>query len=98
MALRHISTMQTTTLPKDLMRTSACPVHFLWDGVGMGRWPVRLAFWLFCAVGVAFSGARAFHLPVPQDALAVATMALGALWTVGQVLGMAARWRARQRV
>lgn len=65
-------------------RTSACPVHFLWDGRGRGRALIRGAFLGFLLAGMCFT----LGTMLREDALetaGVVVVALSALsWTVGQ--------------
>lgn len=67
-------------------RVSACPVHFIWDGRGIGRVFVRAGF-LMLIVGFALlTGASATGLVVLKSpALYVLGVAIVA-WSVGQVL------------
>jgi hypothetical protein len=67
-------------------RVSACPVHFIWDGKGMGRVFVRAGF-LMLIVGFALlTGASATGFVVLKSpALTVIAVALVA-WSLGQVL------------
>ena len=66
-----------------LRRESACPVHFLWDGFGLGRWPVRLGFMGFLLAALIFVVATALRVDAPAwMAVAVA----GAIWTIGQAM------------
>lgn len=70
-----------------LRRESACPVHFIWDGLGLGRWPVRLGFLGFVIAGLIFMVSTLMRIDAPAwMAVAVA----GAIWTVGQALSFAA--------
>lgn len=67
-------------------RESACPVHFIWDGHGLGRPFVRAGFFGFVATGLLFTGALALRF----DAGILPGTLLGSsavLWTVGQILG-----------
>ncbi len=67
-------------------RESACPVHFIWDGHGLGRPFVRAGFFGFVAAGLVFTGQMALHF----DAGIVPGAIVGSsavLWVAGQLLG-----------
>lgn len=65
-------------------RTSACPVHFLWDGRGKGRALVRGAFLALLVAGMCFTAGRWLRMDaLEMVATAVAALA-GAAWLVGQ--------------
>lgn len=75
--------------PRDV-RESGCPVHFLWDGRGRGRWPVRLGFLGLLAAGGVFAGARSFGWALESVGLAIAVVA-ALTWLAGQGMGLARR-------
>lgn len=76
--------------------TSACPVHFLWDGRGRGRLFVRGGFLGLVASGMVGTGG----MLVGADAaapLALSVLGLsGVVWSIGQALSFfAARSASR---
>lgn len=78
-------------------RTSACPVHFLWDGKGRGRLFVRSGFLGLIVAGMFGTGATLMRASeVGPIALAILGLA-GASWTFGQILSFLAAPRAPRR-
>ena len=70
-------------------RVSACPVHFLWDGRGVGRFYVRAGFLGFLAAGFFACLARMPHAAVPMS-VALGLCAVSATaYVVGQALTIA---------
>lgn len=69
-------------------RESACPVHFIWDGHGRGRWPVRLGFWLISGLGMVATGLPLVGIRGANAYLAVPLLALACVYGVGQVLSL----------
>lgn len=74
-----------------MQRESACPVHFLWDGRGAGRWAVRLGFLGFLVAGSFVTGALMFHLEPLRTAGGFVGAASAAAWLLGQALTRLAR-------
>lgn len=71
-------------------RTSACPVHFLWDGKGRGRLFVRSGFLGLVVAGMFGTGASLLHVD-SAGPLALALVGLaGASWSFGQLLSFLA--------
>jgi hypothetical protein len=78
-------------------RTSACPVHFLWDGRGLGRPLVRASF-----MGLSISGAVATlgWMTRSDDTVMAAAMLAGVAglgWTLGQLFSAVAARRSLAR-
>jgi len=78
-------------------RVSACPVHFLWDGRGLGRPVVRTSFMAFAVAGGLATLGWMSHR---DDVSLAATMLAGVAavgWTLGQLFSkLATRALARQ--
>lgn len=69
-----------------LRRESTCPVHFVWDGNGVGRPVVRLGFLLILITGTLMSAGLMFASK-PTTALGLQVgIAAAVIWGVGQVL------------
>lgn len=64
--------------------TSACPVHFLWDGRGKGRALVRLGFLGFLLAAMLMTLGTMARQSSLDTAGTVALVAAAALWTAGQ--------------
>lgn len=78
-----------------LRRESNCPVHFVWDGNGLGRPFVRVGFLLLLVAGGALSAGVMLHAAVVGDAgRAIGVVAL-ATWGLGQLLTKLRISRAR---
>lgn len=77
-------------------RVSACPVHFIWDGLGKGRMLVRWGFFGLVFALAVFTGTKWMHLDVARPvALGLLGVSL-ALYVVGQALSSVVRFtRAR---
>jgi hypothetical protein len=73
-----------------LRRESACPVHFLWDGLGLGRLFVRWGFLGFIITAMLALGGQMAGFDAPAW---IGVLIAGALWTVGQVMSFAAAAR-----
>lgn len=67
-------------------RESACPVHFLWDSVGAGRWLVRLGFLGFLAAGLLMTASVMVHLTALKHASGAVALASVTAWLVGHAL------------
>lgn len=79
-------------------RESACPVHFLWDSVGAGRWFVRLGFLGFVVAGLLMTMSVMLHMSVLRDASGGVVLAGAAAWLVGHALTRIRRaWMKRAR-
>lgn len=78
-----------------VVRESACPVHFLWDSVGVGRWGVRLGFLGFLVAGMMITGASMMRVDALRTASVMVVTTSAALWLVGHALTRWGRWRAR---
>lgn len=69
-----------------LRRESNCPVHFVWDGNGLGRPAVRLGFMLALLTGALMTGGLAMASKSTTSlGLQLGVVAL-VVWGVGQVL------------
>jgi hypothetical protein len=80
-----------------LQRESACPVHFVWDGNGLGRPFVRVGFLLIVITALLATGAIMIHdNDVKAASLVVGGVAAG-VWLLGQVLTRWSLLRARAR-
>lgn len=79
-----------------LRRESNCPVHFVWDGNGLGRPVVRLGFLLLLVAGATLSAG----LMLASKATSSAGMSVAAVgivvWLLGQALTRFSQWRGRQ--
>jgi hypothetical protein len=77
----------------DVRRESACPVHFVWDGNGVGRPFVRIGFLgALLAGGLGSLGVAVHEAALVQAAGHVGFVA-GGLWCTGQLLTRLARRR-----
>jgi hypothetical protein len=89
-------TTETVAPPTTAPRESGCPVHFVWDGAGMGRPIVRFGFMLLLAAGLWITAAALW----PQAALRVSSpWVLGAavgVWGLGQAVVLAERCLRRR--
>ena len=69
-----------------LQRTSGCPVHFLWDGRGLGRFWVRAGFLGFVVAGVLGTGGAVLRNEgLRSSGLSLLGLSL-LVWTVGQAI------------
>jgi len=75
--------MTTTTAAR---RESACPVHFIWDGTGRGRWPVRLSFWMLSVLGMLGTGLPLVGVRGVSGQLGVPALVLMGVYGLGQLL------------
>ncbi len=80
----------------NVQRESACPVHFIWDGAGPGRWLVRLGFLGATAWGTAYFGALVFRFNGALPYIGWAAIPVATSWVVGQVLSMVAKQRRKR--
>lgn len=79
-----------------LRRESNCPVHFVWDGNGLGRPVVRLGFLLLLVAGATLSAGLMLASKVTSSAgMSVAVVGIG-VWLLGQGLTRFSQWRGRQ--
>jgi hypothetical protein len=90
----RFSTATTSFFAPAPRRESGCPVHFVWDGTGLGRPLVRLGFLLVLGAGGAGSFALMTHGTM-MPARVLGAVALG-LWTAGQVFGVVLRQREKR--
>jgi hypothetical protein len=65
-------------------RESACPVHFVWDGRGVGRPLVRAGFMGFLVTGAFVTAAVMLHSTVLRDAAAWILGGSALAWALGQ--------------
>ena len=72
---------------------SACPVHFIWDGRGMGRLPVRIGFMGFVVGAMLYTSQIALRMDVLSTLASWTFMGSLASYAVGQVLSA---WAKRQ--
>jgi len=81
-----------------MQRESACPVHFLWDSVGAGRWLVRLGFLRFVVAGLMMTLAGMLHTNALRDVSGGVVLGSAAAWLVGHALTRTQRaWLSRSR-
>ncbi|MCP4503882.1 MAG: hypothetical protein GY822_28480 [Deltaproteobacteria bacterium] len=88
---------QNATLAKADTRphqVSACPVHFIWDGVGLGRPFVRVGFMGFMLSGVLYSAKMSFSSSVFATAAAWTFALSGVSYLFGQAFSA---WAKRRR-
>lgn len=69
-----------------IRRESTCPVHFVWDGNGLGRPFVRVGFMLALAAGLALSSGVMLHATAVGDAGRWLGVAALGTWLTGQAL------------
>lgn len=69
-------------------RVSACPVHFIWDGRGVGRVFVRSGFLGLLLVGVLWSGSWLLQSDPLRTVAWIALCLAAGSWLLGQVLSM----------
>lgn len=67
-------------------RESNCPVHFVWDGNGVGRPFVRVGFLLFLLAGGLLSAGLVWHAPTMTGTGRSVAVAALAVWGLGQLL------------
>jgi hypothetical protein len=70
-------------------RESACPVHFLWDGRGKGRWFVRMGFLGLLGAALLWAASKTFVVDVltlPALIIAVGSIAT---YAAGQIVSRA---------
>lgn len=67
-------------------RESNCPVHFVWDGNGLGRPFVRVGFLLMLIAGGLMSAGVMWHATTSTAAGRVVGVAAVGVWCVGQLL------------
>ena len=67
-------------------RESNCPVHFVWDGNGLGRPFVRVGFLLLLVAGALLSAGVMWHESAPSAVGRAVGLAAVAVWGTGQVL------------
>jgi hypothetical protein len=67
-------------------RESNCPVHFVWDGNGLGRPFVRVGFLLMLLAGGLLSAGVVWHASTATTAGRGVALAALAVWGVGQLL------------
>lgn len=82
-------------LDTSLRRESNCPVHFVWDGNGLGRPFVRAGFLLALVTGALMMVALMSHSGVVREAGAGCGVVAGVLWGAGQALTRFSLLRAR---
>lgn len=69
-----------------LRRESNCPVHFVWDGNGVGRPVVRLGFLMVLAGGLLVTGTEMLHLEAAAGPARMFLLAGVVVWALGQIL------------
>jgi hypothetical protein len=67
-------------------RESNCPVHFVWDGNGLGRPFVRVGFLLLLVAGGLMSAGVMWHASTSTTAGRVVGLVALATWGLGQIL------------
>jgi hypothetical protein len=75
-------------------RVSACPVHFIWDGRGLGRSFVRGGFLGVIAAGMLVTAGQMVHVDVLKSGGLVVLVGSLASWLTGQALTALVRRRA----
>ncbi len=80
-----------------LRRESGCPVHFIWDGNGLGRPFVRLGFMLAVLTALLMTASIMIHASSLKSAGAVVAVAAAATWLLGQALTRFSLMHARAR-
>jgi hypothetical protein len=65
-------------------RTSGCPVHFIWDGKGVGRPVVRAGFMLLLVASMVAVAVQMWHLPSSWTRIAASVA--GTVYLTGQAL------------
>lgn len=70
-------------------RTSACPVHFLWDGRGKGRALIRAAFLGFLVAGMFFTAGKWLRFEALETAGGVVGLLSLLSWVLGQAFTFA---------
>jgi hypothetical protein len=93
---KAMSTVEGTPGFESGARESACPVHFVWDGRGVGRPLVRAGFVGFLATGALATAAVMLHGTSSwADEVRTATgwtlVASLAVWLAGQGVSIVAR-------
>ncbi|MDP2343109.1 MAG: hypothetical protein Q8O67_19285 [Deltaproteobacteria bacterium] len=86
-----------TLIDTSLRRESGCPVHFIWDGNGLGRPFVRLGFLLAVITALLATGAIMAHDERIRAASVVVAGVAGGTWLLGQLLTRFSLFRARAR-
>ena len=79
-----------------LRRESNCPVHFIWDGNGLGRPFVRVGFLFALVTGALLMGALMTHVDVVKSAAGVTGLVAAVCWGAGQALTRFSLLRARR--
>lgn len=80
-----------------LRRESNCPVHFIWDGNGLGRPLVRLGFLLAVITGALLMMALMIHDDAVHAGARFVAVAAAVTWLSGQLLTRLSLFRARAR-
>lgn len=80
-----------------LRRESGCPVHFIWDGNGLGRPFVRLGFLLAVLTGILLTMSVMVSAPPIKGAALGVAVGAAAIWLLGQALTRFSLLRARTR-
>lgn len=82
-------------LDTSLRRESNCPVHFVWDGNGLGRPVVRVGFLLLVVTGLLMMAAIMSHSAVVKEAGFATAVVAAVVWGAGQALTRFSLLRAR---
>ncbi len=82
-------------LDTSLRRESNCPVHFIWDGNGLGRPFVRAGFMLALVTGALMMVAVMSHSDVVRGYAGGFAVVGAVLWGAGQALTRFSLFRAR---
>lgn len=72
-------------------RVSACPVHFLWDGMGKGRVLVRTGFLGFLAAAMLGTCGTMMHVMRATEGAAVVAAVAAVVWCAGQLASVLAK-------
>lgn len=86
-----------TFFDTSLRRESTCPVHFVWDGNGVGRPLVRTGFMLALVAGATGTLGAMSHQVAVSSAAGVVAIAAALSWGLGQVLTRFVQARARSQ-
>jgi hypothetical protein len=78
-----------------IQRESACPVHFVWDGNGLGRPVVRVAFLLCLVAGATLALGQMLHIDAVNVVGRVTGVVAGIMWLSGQGLTRLAQRQPR---
>ena len=90
-------TNAVTFFDTSLRRESTCPVHFVWDGNGVGRPFVRTGFMLALVAGATGTLGVMSHQVAVSSASGAVAIAAALSWGLGQLLTRFVQARARRQ-